>query len=370
MKVQITNGMLMALIINMIYAKAIGLTQGIMAREVGKDIWLSTIFSSIGAIILMLLIVSIIRKMPDGDLIKQGEILVGKWFGKLLGLIFFIFFIGAFTGTMIMWAYHIRDYFLPEGPVWIFILVPVFVGAYALHFGIEVISRMALIGVFSILIFNILLLLGSLEKFDVRELLPVFESGFTSTVWAGRHHLADWAIVTMMVAIILPMVKEPKVWKGSSLSGVLFGSMFVLMWPILEVGVLSAEVTAQYIVSCMQLARSAQIGLYIHRYEMIMVVFFAISVLTQVMMSLFCASVSLQKVFNLNDYRPLIIPSSIILAGFSYWIVEDHARAMQFLENEWVVVALSIGIFVPLLIWVLGFVLKGRLKNKRDDTGF
>lgn len=43
MKVQITNGMFMALVINMLYAKAVGVTQGAMAREVGGDIWLSLI---------------------------------------------------------------------------------------------------------------------------------------------------------------------------------------------------------------------------------------------------------------------------------------------------------------------------------------
>lgn len=363
MRVQITNGMFMALIINMVYAKAIGLSQGSMAREAGKDIWLSTIFSGAVAAILILLIVTIIKRMPEGNLLLQGEKLVGAWFGRVLGLFFFVFFIGAFISIMATFVYHLKDYFLPDAPTWLFIFVAIIVGSYAIHFGIEVISRMALVGVFSILSLNILLLLGSLERFDIRELLPVFESGFVNTLWAGRHHLVDWTIVIMMVAIILPFVKKPETWKRSSLSGVLYGTGFVLMWPIVEVGVLSADVTAQYVVSCMQLARSAQIGLYIHRYEMIMVAFFAISLLTQIMVSLYCASVSLQKVFHLKDYRSLIIPVALLLGGISYWFIYDHARAIQFIENEWVVIALSIAIGIPVLIWLIGFVLKEKLKD-------
>lgn len=361
MRVQITNGMFMGLIINMVYAKAIGVTQGSMAREVGRDIWLSTIISSIIAALLMVLIVTIIWRMPDGDLFKQGEKLIGKWFGKLLGLLFLIFFMGSFTVTMVTFVYHLNDYFLPEAPTWLIVLVAILVASYVLHFGIEVIARMALIGVFSILCLNILLLLGSLERFDIRELLPVFESGIGNTMWAGRHHLADWAMVIMMSAIILPMVKNPSTWKRSGLSGILYGTAFVAMWPIVEVGVMSADVTAQYAISCMQMARSAQIGLYIHRYEMIMVAFFALSIMTQLMMSLYCAAVSLQKVVGLNDYRKVLIPILLVFGGFSLWIVRDSARAMKFTENEWVGIALSTAICIPVFIWLIGFVLKKRL---------
>ncbi|HHY74401.1 MAG TPA: GerAB/ArcD/ProY family transporter [Bacillus bacterium] len=361
MRVQITNGMLMGLIINMVYAKAIGLTQGSMAREVGRDIWLSTIISSVIAAVFIVFIVLIMQRMPEGDLIDQGKKLIGVWFEKLLGIIFFVFFLSSIGPIMATFVYHLKDYFLPDAHTSIFIVVAIVVGCYAIYFGIEVISRMALVGVFSILSLNILLLLGSLEKFDIRELLPVFESGVVNTAVAGRHLLADWTMVFMMVALILPNVKGMKVWKRSNLAGVLYGAGFILMWPIVETGVLSAHVAGEYVVSCMQMARSAQIGLYIHRYEMIMVAFFAISTLIQIMMSLYCSSISLQKVFGMKSYRPLIIPVGLLFGGFGYWIVFDHARAMRFIENEWIGISLSIAICVPLFIWLIGLALKERL---------
>lgn len=367
MRVQITNGMLMGLIINMVYAKSIGLTQGSMAREVGRDIWLSTIISSAVAAGLIFFIVMVMRRMPKGDLIDQGKKLIGAWFEKLLGLIFFVFFLSSMGPIMATFVYHLKDYFLPEAHTSVFIIVAIIVGCYAIYFGLEVISRMALIGVFSILCLNILLLFGSLGKFDIRELLPVFESGVVPTAFAGRHLLADWTLVFMMVALILPNVKEVSVWKRSSLAGVFYGTGFILMWPIVEVGVMSAAVAGKYVVSCMQMARSAQIGLYIHRYEMIMIAFFSISLLTQVMMSLYCGCLSLQKVFGLKNYRRLIVPVGILFGGVGFWIVFDHARAMHFIENEWVGISLSLAICVPLFIWLIGFALKDRLENKEDS---
>lgn len=358
MKVQITNGMLMAIIINTVYAKAIGLTQGTMAREVGSDAWISTILATLQGVLIVWLTVIVIRRYPSGDIMDQSKLLLGKWFSKVISLIVFIFFIGAYGAIMTTYVYHLMDYFLPEAPIYLFIIIAFLVGCYAAYFGIEVIGRMALIGVFSVLSLNILLMLGSFSQFDIRELLPTFQSGVVNTIWASRHHNTDWAMATMTAAVILPYVKSHKEWGKSGSAGILFGGAFVVMWPILEVGVLSAEVTAQYIVSCMQMARSAEIGQFIHRYEMIMVAFFAISILTQIMMCFLCASTAASKLFGLKDYRPMIIPVALILSGFGFWIVFDHHRAMDFLETTWVSIALSIAFAVPIFLLILGTFLK------------
>ncbi|RXT06944.1 GerAB/ArcD/ProY family transporter [Ammoniphilus sp. CFH 90114] len=361
MKVQITNGMFMALIINMVYAKAIGMTQGIMAREAGSDMWISTMFATLQGCAMMFLTVLIIRRSPELDYMEQTQVMLGKWAGKLVALVLFVFFAGAYSSIMITYVYHLMDYFLPEVPILVFILIALFIGGYGIVFGIEVIGRMALVGVFFILVLNILILAGSLLEFDVQELLPVLESGFWNTVWTSRHNDTDWAMATLMAAMILPTVKNKKTWANSSVAGIAMGGLMVLQWPILETAVLSPEVTAQYIVACMQLARSAHIGMFIHRYEMIMIAFFAISILVQISMCLFCACHSAAKIFGLQDYRPMIIPVGIVLSGLGYWVVLDHNRAMDLLENTWVAIALPIAFGLPLLLWALGFLFEKKL---------
>lgn len=367
----------MAIIINMVYAKGIGLTQGSMAREVGSDMWISTILALLQGAVLIFIIVKIIQRMPRGDLIDQGSAMLGKWFGKVVSLLVFFFFLNAFGPILITFVYHIKDHFLPEGPTLLFVIVAVLIGAYAIHFGIEVIARMALVGVFSVLALNILILLGSLKYFDIREIMPLFSTDIWSVIWASRHNDTDWAMATMMAAIVLPIVKNKETWRKSSLAGIAFGGMFVLMWPILEAGVLSPEVVGNYIISCMQLARSAEMGVFIHRYEMIMVAFFALSSLTQIMVTLLCASVAAQKLVGLKDYRPMIIPVSLILGGYGYWVVLDHERAMQILEHSWVVIGLSIAVGLPVVLYLLGFMFKDKLKHmskqaeneERNDEG-
>lgn len=368
MKVQITNGMYMALIINMVYAKAIGITQGSVARDVGSDMWISTIIANILAIPLLLFVVYIVKRMPQGDIIDQSKIILGSWFSKIISFAILIFFMLAFAPIMVTFVFHLNDFFLPKAPIPLFVGIAIGVGIFAAFFGVEVIGRMALIGVFSILSLNALIMIGSLSDFDIRELLPIFENGVRKPVLASRHHFADWTLVAMMAIMILPTVKNPKEWGSSTTYGVFFTGLIILIWPILETGVLSSQVTAHYIVSCMQLARSAHVGYFLHRYEMIMIAFFGISLMCQVMISLLCGSIAASKLAGIKDYRTMLIPVGIIFGGYSYWVVSDHNRAMKILENEWVIESLSITLGVLGCIFILGLIFKKKIKKEATQS--
>jgi spore germination protein (amino acid permease) len=357
-KEKITNGMLIALIINMIYPKSIGVSQGVMAREIGSDIWLSTIFSCVQALIIMAIVVTVVKNLPKEPVFTGKLKLFINGLKRLIYILLFIFFIVAFGDIMLIFVYHLRDYFLPEAPVWVFVLFGTLIGMYAIFHGIEVSGRLALLGVIFVVLFNILLLLGSLKQFDIRELQPLFNSGVGKTYWASRHMLTDWAAPIMVTIILISDVNKIEFVRKSTIIGVLFATGIMVIWPILEVGVLSAEITAQFIVSCMQMARNAEIGLFIHRYEMIMVAFFSFSIFTQIITTLYCASYSAKKIFNLDDYRKMIIPSALILSGYSLWLLKDHHHAMHITENQRVTVGLSLLFIVPLLFFILGFIYK------------
>lgn len=361
MKQQITNGMYVAIIVNMVYAKAIGVSQGIMSREVGSDIWIATLFATLQGMVVIYILSRALQR-PGDCLISYGSSLLGRWGGKLVAICFLIFFFLAIGPVMVTFVYHLRDYFLPDTPTIIFILIGFFVGGYGCFKGLEVMARMAFVGLFAIMSLNILLLLGSLEEFDIGNLLPVLDSGLPRTLWASRQHNTDWAMATMMAALILPNVKNRKVWNRSGVVGIGMSGLFVVMWPLLETGVLSAQVTSEYIVSCMQMARSAHIGHFIHRYEMIMIAFFSTSALIQIMICIYGSAHASAKLFGIKDSKKLILPVSILLAAFSYRLVLDQMLAIHFTADLWPMLALPIAFGLPVIFLILGFLLRHRKK--------
>ncbi|MGO4887985.1 GerAB/ArcD/ProY family transporter [Anaerobacillus sp. MEB173] len=367
MKIQITNGMFMAIIISMVYPKAVGVTQGIIAREVGGDMWIATLFGIAIAGLVMYLTISLIKRLPEKNLFDHSEVLFGKWISRVVSFLVFIFFVGAYGQMMITFSFHLKDYFLPDAPVVVFVIVPMIVGYFAVYQGLEVIGRISLIGLFAIAFFNVILLIGSLSNFSVSALLPVMRNGFLESVAASRHHFVDWAMATLMAAMILPYVKEKQKWSKTGRTSVMYGGLFIIIWPILQIGVLTPQLAGQFIVSCMLLARSAEIGLFIHRYEMIMVIFYSIPLLIQIMMGIMCASISAAHSFGIKDIRPVLLPVTFILGGFSYWVIFDHIRAMDLLTYYWPSIAIPIAIGLPVIIIIIGFFMKKKLQQ-HDST--
>lgn len=364
MNVQITNPMLFALIINMVYAKAIGLTQGIMEREVGNDIWIATILSTLQGVVIILITIYAIRRMPKKNIVELASELLGKWVGKVIGLAVFIYFIGANGGVMITFVYHLRDYFLPELPIFVFVVAVTVVTIFSVYHGLEVTARIAIVGVFSVVLLNVLLMMGTIKDFDIDLLKPAFQSGILPTLWASRHADTDWTMATMVTGMILPFVADKKKWAKSSAGGILSSGILIVLWPILECGVMSAPETGHYIVACMQMARSAEIGWFIHRYEMIMVAFFAISLLVQLMMILFCSSIAVSQTLGMKDYRPVVVPVAIFLAVAGYFVVVDHNRALMLLSVYWPPSAIGIAVGIPTLLFVIGFFMKKKIARK------
>jgi spore germination protein KB len=366
MKVQITSGMFVALIINLVYAKAIGVSQGMIAREVGHDMWIATLLAIVQGAAMMYIGYVIVSKAPSLNFPDTAAALLGHWFGRAVAIVLLLFFLLAFGAVMITYVYHLRDYFLPEHPLALFIAAALVVGAAGAYYGIEVMARMAFVGLFFVFLLNIMLSAGSLGNFDIRNLQPVLENGMPKVLLASRHHDVDWAMATMMAAVIMPTVasKGGRAIGRAGLLGILIGGLLIMQWPILEAGVLSGEVTSQYIVSCMKLARSAHIGQFLHRYEMLMIAFFAVSCLIQVMACVYCSALMAHRIIGKRggNYRRMVLPMCAVLGGFGYWVVEDHLRALHLL-NLWPWAALPVAFGLPALLLALRWLLPHKLKG-------
>ncbi|REE81026.1 spore germination protein (amino acid permease) [Paenibacillus taihuensis] len=365
-KFQITNGMFIAMMVNLIFVKAIGVTQGVLARSIGQDMWITTMLGMFQGMVVIYITYLVLRKTPDLDFMSLAQRLLGKWFGKLIALVIFAFFMAGFGPVMLTFVYHIQDYFLPEAPLILFFVAPLLVGALGCYYGLEVMARLALVGMLFIFLLNVLIIIGSTNEFDIRNLLPVLENGFPRTFMASLNYDTDWAFATMLAAIVMPSLKNAgKIGGTTGLIGIGASGLLTMIWSILEGAVLSSEVTSQYTVSCMKLARNAHIGTFLQRYEMIMIALYSIPILFEVMFFIYATSVCATRIFGLKSNRSMIPIVSVILGTYGYWIVGDHYRAINYLEETWPRIALPIAFGLPVLLLILRLML-GKKLNKQS----
>lgn len=180
-------------------------------------------------------------------------------------------------------------------------------------------GRTALLGLLFIFLLNMLIMVGTTHEFDIRNLQPVLKHGLPATAAASIHFDADWAMSTMMAAIVLPHIRVGSArgsWAG--IGGIAACGMTVLIWPLLESAGLSAEVAGEYTVSCMKLARNAHVGNFLQRYEMIMIALYSVPILFEIVFVLYAVSTCSTRLFRLKIKKAFILPSAIVLGTIGY----------------------------------------------------
>ncbi|MGE5676199.1 MAG: GerAB/ArcD/ProY family transporter [Mycobacterium leprae] len=349
--IQIGPLQLISLMMNLVFGKSIGYSSEVMARSVGRDAWLSSLFAFItGALIITIFVWLARRFAPDGptDYIPR---LLTRPVGVVVMLLLALFFFVSFLTSAITVEQHVNDYMMTETPFILFVVVYTLIILYGVGLGLEVACRLSVLGAGLAILMNLLLIAGSVTHFTTSNLLPMFDKGLLPVVRASAAADTDVAMATTSALFLLPLVGHKQRWLKMALVGIGLGAVLVVIWPVLEIGVMGAEVTAQYLIACMQMARAAELSIYLHRYELLMVVLWCYSVITQSMICLYCCVELITAVlpFKVNRHR-LILTVGLLSIPWNWWLAHDRDAYGDFLAHIWSTVAVAIAFGLPLLV--------------------
>jgi len=203
------------------------------------------------------------------------------------------------------------------------------------------------------------MMLGSTDTFDLSQLMPILDHGAGPVATASLVAATDVLTATAAVIFLLPLTREPKRrWLPICWWGLALGAAQTIVWPIFEVGVLGSEVAAQYMVACMQLSRGVQIGIYLQRYELIMVSFLSFGTFVQSMVSLWLAVKLIGSVFGSrpSNWAYWVMGISLATIPGHYWLAYQRDLYISVLADVWTPVAVVLALGVPLVIYAVSLV--------------
>ena len=351
-KVQIGSFQLLTVIANLVYGKAVGYTNGTLARAVGRDTWLSMLIAFLEGMAIIPAMVWLARRRGAERPVDYIPKLLGRPLGRLIMLLLALFFYGAYITSAITISQHISDYLMTETPLILFVAGYTVLTAYGVHLGVEVAARLSVLGLIMIALLNLSMVMGSVQYMDLSRLLPVFDHGVLPVVAASSRAVTDVGIATAASLMLLPhLAAPPERWLKIGWWGLGLGCVLVLTWSVFEITVLGPEMTAQYLVACMQMARAAELSIYLHRYELIMVVMFVYGVVTQSVVCLYCAVGLTAGALPFKVKRGYLIgAAAIVTVGPQYYLAYDRDRYGAFLAMVWPPVSVALAFGLPLLL--------------------
>ncbi|HCF49862.1 MAG TPA: hypothetical protein DER60_06250 [Syntrophomonas sp.] len=370
-KVQIDRMQYFLLIPNLLFPKAIGITAGVTARRVGGDAWTAMAIGFAAGTLMLLLIVFLSSRFSKLTIIGIVEQVIGKWPGKLAGLMLAAFFSLGFAVSANVMTLHLKEYFLIETPFLVICLIYILLCMYGVILGIENIIRYALLGFLGCLLINVTMIFGTIGDFEMINLLPLFDRGIVDNLAASIYVFGDLALAAMAIGMIFPMLNDNNKAGRLTFWAMAVSAVIIITWPVLELGVMGAGAMEQYVVVCMQQIRCAQLTRFLPRYELIMVFFFTFSTFVQSATLYFCAMYSIKQISGIKKDWYIVVPLSLVLVPITYFMAKDHNNYVNFLDYPWAQICLAVSLGLPLLLFVMAL-FSGKLmtaSSANNSTG-
>ncbi|MGQ3480067.1 GerAB/ArcD/ProY family transporter [Paenibacillus sp. TY11] len=369
-QVKISGRQFMILTILFTIGSAILVIPSGMAFVAKQDAWIAALVGVGAGIFLVWMYNTIVILYPRMTLAEIIETLLGKWLGKTISLLFVVtLFLGGPSAVLYDVGNFLTTQIMPETPaqsVNILFAIIVVMGAWL---GIETFARSAelLFPLFILLYISLVILVAPEVKLENVE--PVLEAGI-GPIWpAALSFISIVFLPHIVLLMIIPAVNRTDKARKAFFSGSMFGGLMMVLIIALTILVLGPDLTARSIFPSYSLAQRISIGNFLQRIEAIMAVMWFISLYFRTTIYMYVIVLVIAQIFNLKDYRPLILPLGMILVVMSVIIYPNAPYQQKWDGTVWVSYILSVGLFLPLLLLCIHVIRKLWSRKEQNPKG-
>lgn len=354
------------LMIGFIFGSTVILPPG---REAAQDAWIAVILGTVEGMLIARLYIALSLRFPGKTFVEIAEIVYGPVPGKLVALflMWFLFHLGSLV--LDDFGRYFTALILPETPDVVFMLLIVLSCAYAVKHGIEVITRTSQVLVPIAIFFTFFVTVLLVNKLDLKNLQPVFETPLPKLFWAG-HAAATFPFAeTVAFVMVLPYLNNKHEAHPAVFKGMLFAGAILVMTVVRNTAVLGA--TAElFIYPSSQATRLINIAEVFTRLEAIIAYNFLTMGFLKIAVLLYGTVLGAAQLFKLKTYRPLIIPTSILMLVQAKLNYDNTPAMVHFAQNVYPIYAVPFEIGLPLLTLLIAIARKlpqgqGKPKDKK-----
>lgn len=319
--------------------------------ETRQDAWLSALIIFAGTVLVALLITGLGVKFPGRTVVEISQNLWGRFMGSLLSLVILWTFLHLASFEVRIYSEMIIVGFLPETPIIFVTGSMVFAALIAAFMGIETIGRISdlIFPVFIAMLIAAFFSLGA--EADLRNLQPVLARGFRPALLGSVVSLAFSSQILVM-GMLIPNLISPKKAVRSSLWAVAGASFIILVMVVLVLGVLGPDESHRATFPFFKAIRGIQISEFLERIEILAVFTWGFGLFVSFSTFVYCGARGLSQVFDIKDYRHLLLPLGVIWVVLSIRDFDSMFELRSFISPEnFGVYGLFLVLFPYTLLW-------------------
>ena len=356
----ISNRQAISLIILFILGEGSIYIEGIVAKN---DLWLSYIMGLVFSLPVVIMFARLLYLFPGKNLFDIIDICFGRFFGKLLIIIFTWYMFHAVAITMDDLSFFLTTEIFTETPRLILIICFFAICVIITKNGIEVMGRWAEIFVIVpiVLIISITLLL--FPKIELQNVTPVLYNGFKPVLKGAFLTFIFPFTYIVGFTMIFNLSKRKNSPYKIYLTGLLIGAAFLFIIYMLVIFVIGPYQASNLYYPTYIVVSLINIGDFLQRLDIIAAIIYLIGLYIQTSVFLLGACKGIVKLFGFTDYRFLLMPVVLLLINLSSYECDSVMKYFDFGTNTWSLYVFPFEVILPFIIWVVAEIRVKKIKK-------
>jgi spore germination protein KB len=335
----------------------------VILNQAGRDGWLSLILSIVPVLFIGFVVASLAELYPRKTLTECAQLILGKWAGKGISILFIFFFFHETSLALRGFGEFFTTAITPNTPILVYLSALAILAAYNVRCGLEVMVRTNQFFLTILIFIGLSAVLLTLKNKDYANLLPILEFG-PKPMLKGMLTIVSLFSTFFVLGMVFPFVHNTNHLKRSSLITMMI-LIFMFVGPITgPIAVFGIEHVIGFDFPTFQMLRDIQVG-DLQRLDIIGIFLFSFGSYAKISLFLFAVVLGLQQLFDLTDYRLFVIPISALLVIVALINSESYIEIYRFFRDIYPYYALFVAFCLPTFLLLNAYTKKLWLKRKR-----
>ncbi|WP_026572945.1 GerAB/ArcD/ProY family transporter [Bacillus sp. UNC438CL73TsuS30] len=328
----------------------------ITAQHAKRDLWLSPIWGSVSGFLIVYIILKLYKLYPKKTLIEYSELILGRILGKFIGFIYLFFLLHDTAIAFREYGEFIGSAFLHKTPMVIVTASIALSCAIAVHGGIEVIGRCAMIFMPIVLVLYILIYVFLIPDLNFKNLFPIMQDGWIPSL-KGSLAPHAWLSQFSLLSFLLPFLtnqKSARKWGLFSVLACVVTMVFINLGNLFLFG----EIITNIQFPVFEAARFISIGSFFEHIESIVIAVWVLGGFVQLSSFFYMLVLGTVQWLKLPSYKQMVLPIGILIILFSVWSIPSFQMMIQGMNTTVPFYFLTVQLFIPILLLCVAFIRK------------
>ena len=349
----ISGRQLVTLVFTFIIATSTLYLPSFVTHNAGQDGWISVLVAGLVGVIVVLVVTAVGLKYPKLTLIEYSEIILGKWPGKLVGLIFIVFYLHMTSIIIREVSSTISANILAVSSLEGITIVLFIICAYTVKKGLEVITRLNILILLVTYLVMITTLVLLLKDMNIELLTPVLSKGLVPVI-KDSVPVSGWFGEVVSIAFLIPFINKPKEARICSILGVIWAAVTLAFLVALVIMIFGAKLPSNLTFPTLEAVRIINISDYIQRAEIMLLVPWVLSNIIKICFFYYITVLIISQYFKLKNRNTLVLPIGLIVFTMSLALFKNSMHLIEFLDKAWGFYSLPIELGIPIILLIVG----------------